>query len=144
MGSPSSSCSTGLEAEAEGWAPELGTDMFPPTSRRASDWSSSARKVADRDWLRYLELPSESVNQLLLTTLGTDEIAGLLRVSGSRGAVFAEDSAFVAAALDRSEGDPFYLHYLADDVRRGRIATVADVQEMPQGVERYLESWCRT
>jgi integrase len=126
--------------EAHGWEPKLGSDLFPSDLAAGVRVVFSAREMAGRDWLAEIELQGSGVTPLVLTTLGTGEIAALLCRSGERGAALARDTNFVAAALDRSEGDPFYLHYLAQDVREGVVTTVEHLQH-PQGLDAYLDKW---
>lgn len=127
--------------EAEAWEPAIGPDMFPARPGEGTRLVFSARDVAGKDWLVDLELHRAGVTALPLTTLGAGEIAGLLRMAGDRGVALAGDAAFVAAVLDRSQGDPFYLHYLAQDVQDGVIKTTDEVRGQPQGLNAYLDKW---
>jgi hypothetical protein len=127
--------------EADRWEPAVGPDMFPSRLGEGTRLVFSARDVAGKDWIADLELRRAAVTPVVLSTLGAGEIAGLLRAAGDRGAALADDATFVAAALDRSQGDPFYLHYLAQDVQDGVVTTVEQVRDQPQGLNAYLDKW---
>ena len=127
--------------ESVGWDPQLGPDMFPNTLGPGVHVVFSGREMAGRDYLQELELASDKVLLVTLTTFGSGEIAHLLRAIGPTGQALAGDPVFLAACLERSEGDPFYLHYLALDVREGRIATIGDMQKQPKGLSAHLDKW---
>jgi AAA ATPase domain/Effector-associated domain 1 len=75
-----------------------------------------------------------------LTKLSLSEIAGLLRSLAAPVNALAEDLDFVTAVLEVSEGDPFYLRFLVDDILLGTI-TASNIKLQPQGLTNHLELW---
>jgi hypothetical protein len=50
-------------------------------------------------------------------------------------------AALVAALYAQSEGDPFYLQFLAQDILNNEVQSIADVQSRPKGLAGYLDRW---
>lgn len=129
----------GLE-EALNWTSDPGPDLFPYPLPEGVFVVFSAPEVSDVDWLAKLELDPDTVSTLRLTTLGTGEITSLLKSAGHIAAQCAQNPAFISTLHDISEGDPLYLHFLVEDVQRGRI-TEKNVNQQPSGLNGYLEKW---
>jgi hypothetical protein len=125
--------------EAVGWQP--GPGLFPHPLPEGLFIVFSARKMVERDWLAELELPRNQVDVIELSTLGVPEIARLLQAAGDGAARWAEDADFLAAMAGRSAGDPFYLHYLIEDIRDIPITSLEEMEEQPRGLEGYLDKW---
>lgn len=124
--------------EALGWDP--GPQLFPPDLPDGVKVIFSARPVADRDWPRHLGLPPERVRRLELGAMAAGDVAALLRAAGGAAARLAEDAAWIGQALRVSEGDPFYLKLLVEDVRDGRMRP-EQIGAQPAGLDEYLRKW---
>lgn len=79
---------------------------------------------------------------ITLTKLSLSEVGGLLRSMAAPINALAEEINFVSAVLEVSEGDPFYLRFLMDDMLLGTI-TPDNISRQPQGLTKYLELWWR-
>lgn len=124
--------------EARGWIP--GADLFPHPLPEGVFVAFSAREEAERDWPAMLGLSGGIVDLIPLETMGAKEIANLLQKAGGRAASLASRTEFVKAMHIVSGGDPFYLHFLVKDVRRGDI-TIDNINDQPQGLDAYLTKW---
>ena len=99
----------------------------------------SARTIGDRDHLRHVGLSAVDIPLTIrLERLDLRGIVALLRKAGGRAEPLAEDGQFAEALLETSEGDPFYLRFLAEDVRDGRIGPT-NVSDTPRGLYDYLD-----
>jgi tetratricopeptide (TPR) repeat protein len=125
--------------EADGWSPE--PEDFPSPLPGGVYFVFSAREIRDHDWLASLKLSPGEVKKLTLKTMGEGEIAHLLRAAGEASARWADDSDFVSEMLTRSKGDPFYLHYLIQDVANRDIASLEELSDQPEGIDDYFETW---
>jgi tetratricopeptide (TPR) repeat protein len=114
--------------------------LFPHETPEGVFVVFSARRVSDVDWLEMLELAGEQVEEIELETMGIQEIANLLRKAGDQAVAFSEDTDFVAAVHRVSQGDPFYLHSLVQDILQSKI-TAANIDQQPKGLDRYLGRW---
>jgi hypothetical protein len=125
------------EASGWRWSPEL----FPPLPP-GTFVVFSARLVADVDWLQTLRLAERDVEPIVLGTLDRDDVEALLLASGGEASVRAADAAFVTQMLTTSEGgDPIYLHYLAEDIREGKINSIEKLAQRPSGLDGYWDEW---
>lgn len=124
--------------EALNWEP--GPQHFPPDLPNGVKVIFSGRQVADHDWPDHLRLPLERVQRLVLGAMTTHDLAALLRAAGGAVAPLAEDRAWIEQALQVSDGDPFYLKLLAEDLRDGRMQP-GQIGEQPVGLDAYLRSW---
>ena len=125
--------------EGTHWTPGLHL-LFPHEVPEGVFVIFSARTVADVDWLELLELSAPPVEVLELGTMGVREIANLLHKAGGAAEKLADDTAFVAAAHRVSQGDPFYLNSLVQDILQNKI-TAANIDQQPEGLDRYLGRW---
>lgn len=125
--------------EADGWHP--GSMLFPAQLPPAVYIVFSAREIAGRDWVADLGLNATGIETLRLDRLDKDGVAALLRAAGAPASVRADDKQFVSALYGRSEGDPFYLHFLVQDILDNQITSIADVQSRPKGLAGYLDRW---
>lgn len=130
--------------EAMQWSP--GGGLFPAELPEGTDVFFSARADNEEqrdDWLRRLGLDPARVDCLPLAPLTADNIAALLRAAGPRAAELAASATFVREVHRVSNGDPFYLRFLAEDIQEGRITT-ANVASRPRGLDVYLQEWTST
>lgn len=125
--------------EAMGWVP--GSDLFPLSLPEGVFVIFSAREIAEQNWLASLELLSSNIEVLELKTLGIAEIASLLQAIGGPVAEWTKDRTFLSAMFEVSEGDPFYLHYLVEDIRDMPITSLKDLEKQPRGLKGYLDKW---
>jgi hypothetical protein len=99
----------------------------------------SARKLGDHSYLPELGLhPSELADHIELKGLGEDAVRQLLQKAGPRASVLSEDPRFVEELFRVSQGDPFYLRFLVEDVSRGTI-TAANIDAAPSGLHGYFD-----
>jgi hypothetical protein len=124
--------------EALDWNP--GSDLFPADLPVGVYVVFSARTQPNVDWLATLGVSANAADPLELKTLGLHEIESLLRRVGGHAAQLAEDATFVTAVYDVSHGDPFYLHFLVQDIQAGDI-TQANIKDQPDELNEYLEKW---
>jgi hypothetical protein len=125
--------------EASEWTP--GPDLFPHDLPTGVIVVFSARQIAQQDWLKTLELPAARVETLQLTTLGLAEIGGLLKAAGDAVPSWARQQVAFEAMLKVSGGDPFYLRFLVEDLRDGRISSVEELRKQPDGLTDYFDTW---
>jgi len=85
-------------------------------------------------------LSDDVLGTLRLETLGTREIAALLENAGGVAAQLALNASFIDSLYSVSGGDPFYLHFLVEEVQRGDV-TEKIVDKTPTGLTEYLAEW---
>lgn len=99
----------------------------------------SARTKGQGSYLPDIGLSVSDVGlHLTLPGLDTPAIASLLAMAGGRAAPLAQDQRFAQRLLAVSDGDPFYLRFLVEDVARGTL-TSENVNQTPSGLEGYLD-----
>lgn len=100
----------------------------------------SARSIGDRNYLHYVGLSAAQVKVVIvLDRFDLAGITALLRKGGGQAEQLAEDTAFVQTLLDITEGDPFYLRFLIDDISIGQIGR-HNLRDTPRGLYDYLDS----
>ncbi|MEU0213275.1 hypothetical protein [Streptomyces canus] len=99
----------------------------------------SARTQGDRCHLTTVGLSIKEMD-LHLTLSGLDQSAlvDLLDSAGGAASQLARDDDFVKELHVVSQGDPFYLRFLVEDVARG-VLTRDSVSQTPTGLEAYLD-----
>ena len=99
----------------------------------------SARTQGDRMYLSDVGLSAATVG-LHITLGGLDEAAlrTLLERAGGSATRLSRDQRFVDRLHVQSQGDPFYLRFLVEDVARGLIHE-ANVDSVPSGLDGYLD-----
>jgi len=99
----------------------------------------SARAQGDRTYLSDVGLSAASVS-LHITLGGLDEAAlrTLLERAGGPATQRSRDQRFVERLHVRSQGDPFYLRFLVEDVAGGLI-NEDNVDSVPSGLDGYLD-----
>ncbi len=124
--------------EAQGW---IGEDLFPLTLPEGVFIVFSAREIAGRDWPDHLGIPEGPVDILELTTLGPAQISRLLQAAGGEATQWFDNDRFVTMMYEKSGGDPFYLRYLVEDIRKKAIRTVEQLENQPSELKGYLDRW---
>lgn len=99
----------------------------------------SARQTG-RDYIAELGVPREHLLTLTLGELHYEAIRALLQTAGSQAAAWADDLALVRQLTHVSQGDPFYLHYLVQDIVTGQM-TPEQIEYQPKGLTTYLNGW---
>jgi Trypsin-like peptidase domain/NACHT domain len=125
--------------EASGWAP--GPDLFPHDLPAGVNVVFSAREIANRDWLETLELPIGQVTTLPLTTLTRQEVSDLMATISDAIPGWAQGDTTVSAMYAASQGDPFYLRCLVEDLCQGRIGSADELRKQPTGLTAYFDKW---
>jgi DNA-binding XRE family transcriptional regulator len=99
----------------------------------------SARTLGEISYLPEIGLELSDI-QLHLRLCGLSEMAirDLLVQAGKLAAPLAKDRSFVAALHKVSEGDPFYLRFLVEDIREGKL-TPDNLDQTPSGLAGYLD-----
>src|SRR6266567_6509149 len=106
----------------------------------------SARQVEQedsnlkRDYPTRLGLSEDKLLPIELKALDRTGIVALVREAGGNDMTWADDPTKVDHVERVSEGDPFYLHYLIEDIVKGKI-TLEQIVQMPRGLDHYLDSW---
>jgi hypothetical protein len=124
--------------EALNW--ELGPQHFPPDLADGVKLIFSAREVAERNWPRHLHLPPERVRQLTLGTMTVEDLRALLQAAGGAAQALADDLPWIHEAIRLSEGDPFYLKLMVEDVLNRRMR-MEQIGTQPTGLDGYLKGW---
>jgi hypothetical protein len=125
--------------EAAGWIPA--SDMFPHELPPGVFVVFSAREIADRHWLREIELDGFVLERVELHAFDTRQIGMLLRAAEDKAQAWAGDETFIDVMHQKSRGDPFYLNCLVNDIQNGVIASKSDLDQQPTGLDAYLNKW---
>ena len=124
--------------EATDWKPI--SAMFPSHLAAGVYFVFSAREIAGQDWLAELELSTDEGELLRLENLDLEGIDSLVRSAGEK-ATWACSPENLSLIWDHSKGDPFYLQYLVKDIQNETIRDKAGLENIPDGVDKYLEKW---
>ena len=119
------------------------SDRYLPRTLPLGKFVIMAARATGENYLARLGLAHDQMQTLTLTTLDTAGIADLLRRAGGVSAAWADDPPRREAVERVSQGDPFYLHYLVQDIRDGRIGA-DDLARQPVGLTGYLDGWWRS
>jgi hypothetical protein len=99
----------------------------------------SARTRGDGSYLPDAGLSAGDIGlRLTLPGMDTPAIVRLLQQAGDKAAPLAHDQCFVGRLHAVSEGDPFYLRFLVEDVANARL-TADTIGQVPSGLEGYLD-----
>jgi hypothetical protein len=99
----------------------------------------SARTLGDRSYLKEIGLrPNNLADSMELVGLDERDIADLLRKAGVRSASLSAAPEFVELLSRISQGDPFYLRFLVEDIAAG-VITAANLHNVPSGLNGYLD-----
>ncbi len=100
----------------------------------------SARTIGDRSFVRHVGLTASDIAlTITLDRFDSGGVAALLRKAGGDAVEWSANERFVGALLATTDGDPFYLRFLAEDIRAGRIGP-ENIGETPKGLYDYLDS----
>lgn len=124
--------------ETINWEPN--TQLFPPDLPDRVKVIFSAREVAERDWPRHLGLPPGRVRMMTLGAMKVEDVKSLLRAAGGVAAPLADDVTWIHEALRVSEGDPFYVKLIVEDVLTLRMLP-SEIGKQPTGLDGYLKGW---
>jgi hypothetical protein len=127
--------------EAKGWSP--GPPLFPRLLPENTHVVFSARaETGDEtsDWLARTGLDPDRVDLLRLNPLAEPAVARLLDAAGGKAASLAKETKFVSNLTEVSKGDPFYLHFLVQDIAAGAI-TPQTIDRQPRRLKNYLDLW---
>jgi len=126
--------------EALGWTPR--SDLFPPGLPHGVHVVFSARQVPGVDWVEALGPAGRAEAPLELGAMVLEDVKSLLERAGGKASRLAARPGFAAAVVAASNGDPFYLHFLVEDIAAGAI-TARNIKHQPHGLEAYLTEWWR-
>lgn len=113
--------------------------LLPPTLPPRVFIIMSARKLGDRDYLSEIGLRRSDVGlHIDLPGLDRSAIAELLTSAGGLARPLAVSPDFVEKLYQVSNGDPFYLRFLVEDVAQGTI-TPQNINRTPSGLDEYLD-----
>lgn len=99
----------------------------------------SARTLGRRNYLAEIGLTSESIQlQINLPGLDTSAIHQLLNEAGGYATQYSSNEPFIQKLSSISEGDPFYLRFLIEDVAKGKVRPDNQLS-IPSGLEAYLD-----
>jgi hypothetical protein len=123
--------------EALGWSP--GADMFPaalPAGVFVIFSAGSTGRELPFSKLGFVrgQLETMEVGRFDAKRVG-DLLAAIPELSG-----LAQDEAFVANLLQVSGGDPFYLHFLVEDLQKPGVDPRASLEKQPRGLQQYFYS----
>ncbi len=116
------------------------SDRYLPRTLPPGKFVIMAARATGEDDLARLGLVPDQVQTLTLTTLDAARIADLLRKAGGAAAAWADDPPRLEEVQRVSQGDPFYLHYLVQDIHDGCIGA-DDLVRQPVGLTGYLDGW---
>ncbi|MFY9574928.1 MAG: ATP-binding protein, partial [Blastocatellia bacterium] len=109
--------------------------MFPSTLGNGVHVVFSARKTADREWLKVVELELTEDAQIELGQLGASDIQEILERAG-----LVSDATLVARLEEKTDGDPFYVADVARALAdAGGAIEVLD--DLPATHSDYLRAW---
>lgn len=99
----------------------------------------SARKLGDRNYLSEIGLNRNNI-RLLIDLPGLDEaaITQLLSQVGGKATPLASSEIFIKQLYQVSEGDPFYIRFIVEDVSQGLI-TLDNINHAPANLNEYLD-----
>jgi hypothetical protein len=99
----------------------------------------SARKLGDRDYLSEIGLRRRNIDKtIVLQGLTENAIAELLMLVGGKAIAIASSKELVTKLYQISNGDPFYLRFLVEDIAQG-VITHNNIQSAPLGLAEYLD-----
>ncbi|HEU5383575.1 MAG TPA: TIR domain-containing protein [Ktedonobacteraceae bacterium] len=99
----------------------------------------SARTLGGKNYLREIGLTSENIQlHIDLPGLDASAIHQLLSKAGGQASQYSTNESFIQQLSSVSEGDPFYLRFLIEDVARGKVRP-DNQHSIPSGLEAYLD-----
>lgn len=99
----------------------------------------SARKLGGRNYLTEIGLTSRNIQlHIDLPGLDANAIQQLLGKGGGLATQYFNNEAFIQGLYSVSEGDPFYLRFLIEDVAEGTLRP-DNLTSIPSGLAEYLD-----
>jgi len=123
--------------EALGWSP--GKEMFPRPLPDGVFVVFSAR-AAGGELISKLGFGQDEPDILEVERLDEAQLASFLSAFPQLDRV-VHDEAFIKALAEKSKGDPFYLHFLLQDIVKPGVDPRECVKKQPEGLTEYLDSW---
>jgi hypothetical protein len=104
----------------------------------------SARLVDNKDYyLTELNLSeSSSIRKIRLDSFDYQGVVALLRKALGSESSLLENKDFIAGIHEQSNGDPFYLRFLVEDIKTGVIG-LHNIDDVPKGLNHYLDQQFR-
>lgn len=100
----------------------------------------TAREMGDHTYLPEIGLALNDIAlHIKLSEFNELEIAQLLRAARDIPTNLARSNEFIRQLKRVSNGDPFYLRFLVEDIACGKI-TPHNIESMPSGLKTYLDS----
>lgn len=100
----------------------------------------SARSLGEQQYLAEIGLDRSDIGlHITLEGLGVEAVVELLRQAGPTAASLADVPEFVGEIHAKSDGDPFYLRFLVEDVE-ARFLTPGNIDRTPSGLVPYLDA----
>ena len=113
--------------------------LFPHRLPRNTFVIFSARTIGDRNYLPYLGLSNSDISYTVtLDRFDVEGTCALLKRAGGKAAGMADEPESVAVLYQVTEGDPFYLRFVVEDIRDGLI-TADNIADAPRGLSEYLD-----
>ena len=113
--------------------------LFPHRLPRNTFVIFSARMIGDQTYLPYLGLTSADIaTTVTLDRFDIEGVRALLKKAGGKATLLADKRDFVDKLHSTTEGDPFYLRFMAEDIRDGTIG-VGNIIDTPRGLNDYLD-----
>ncbi|HKR58742.1 MAG TPA: hypothetical protein VJS64_03330 [Pyrinomonadaceae bacterium] len=114
--------------------------LFPETLPLGVFVILSARKLGDRNYLSEIGLRIDDLGKIIeLPGLDENAISQLLRLVGGQAVSLADSKNFIGALYEVSNPDPFYLHFLVEDIAQG-IITPQNIERVPSKLNEYLDT----
>ncbi|NIM12589.1 MAG: AAA family ATPase [Candidatus Aminicenantes bacterium] len=113
--------------------------LFPHRLANNNYLIFSARSIGDRSYLHNIGLSStDKVTIIKLDRFDLDGISSLLKRAGGQAGQWVKNWHFIENLQQITDGDPFYLRFLVEDIRDGLIGT-SNICEIPRGLYDYLD-----
>jgi transcriptional regulator with XRE-family HTH domain len=114
--------------------------LLPRQLPRGYVFVISARTQGERQYLAEVGLDRSDIGlHLTLPGLSVDAVVELLRQAGPTAKALADRLEFVGELHEKSDGDPFYLRFLVEDVE-ARLLTPGNINRSPSGLRSYLDA----
>ena len=113
--------------------------LFPHRLPKNTFVIFSARMIGDQTYLPYLGLTRADIAATVtLDRFDFEGVRALLKKAGGKATLLIDKREFVEGLHDITEGDPFYLRFVVEDIRDGVIGA-ANIADTPRGLNDYLD-----
>ena len=113
--------------------------LFPRRLPKGAFVIFSARTIGDQTYLPYLGLTSADIaSTVALDSFDIKGVCALLEKAGRKARSLADKREFVEELHGITEGDPFYLRFVVEDIRDGVIGP-GNIADTPRGLNDYLD-----